>query len=1311
MSEPWNDYENVEPGPWADYNKSWSGAGGSWADNEDSWSEVMGKSVMQGLTFLPTSIGALNRWTDDLLGMPPKPDGSRDLYDISKEAAQFWTPKTETPAKKYASDMTRTMAEMGSTLLLTGGAALPTLSIGAGAQKYMQAREEDSGILPATGAGITQAGIEYVTEKIPVGILLKPGLKFGKRLALGMLTDLPGELLATAGEMAIVDTQILGKTYTMSEYFSALKDTAIVSIGVTGGITTVSHPFIKKIDEFKAEVDKNPEIYQDALDGVVTHPEKLKDINAVIDEIRQKDKELETVEVKEPAESVIPEQIPDMPEIDIALDEMIEAEEVMPTELQGELLEPEIDKASNERIISDETYRQSQAVITEKLIGMKAGVDPSLIPHYVVIGAYHIESGIRKFGAWSKVMVEKFGEDIKPYLKELWKHSNEYLSGKMPEGDVVKQIREITNQTKGTPVITEKSALQATMKKAEQVSKQAFRAGFVSGKEEVSKPKIETLKQRIRRITGQTHDIVSISEDVALSAAFTKAQRAARDAYRVGNKDGVLKERERMRDILLWKEYRDFRKKEIKQDIKGLKKIKEKSKGKIAVDYQNKLSELLEGIDLTTPSEATIERLQGLQAFIEREGIPLGISRGDLAQLDRLSKVPFRDLSIDAQKTLLDFANKIYQLGVLKQGLTENKKARELAKEHAELIQSTVNLDPTLSGEMKPTKTDTFVMGLKRVDAETLHTFRMADKADGNQDYNGKNVSMIKNEINKEIKIKNTLHGIMKSIHSGIQAIGLKDITEDQLKRINVVLMSEQEARSQVQAMLGSYGMAEIPELTPKERLLMELLRQTVGMQTEQVAKVYETREVLPFPKVENYWPIRYDNDFFAPFESIDQMRSRNRTKSVEQGFTKKRVPGVELVPRHDLLSILEESLYNQFWYIHMQPLLDDHYSLVRTPEYKAAAGELLWNWWKDQIDIVARKGWSASARPNPILRTFRLNLNQAVLGYRLSSIVMQPFAVFDAMSYSMSHWGPRATVDVLSEFTKAWLNPKGALQFAEESEALRLRKAGEIAIEETLAAAHDVKGYELAVLSKVLDEKGIKRYSQFKKWAIELSMKGIRTSDIITAAGVEKGLLKILKRHGISNAKQEADFLMNVVSGSSEITIRPHILARGEGMRTWFTFQSFFLNRWGLISHDIIRTGFTKDNKRKLMAAFAMMILFAAGLAEDEAREIISEWTTGKDSKMNDEAFLTKVLLYLPRQVPIAGGLFEKWASAEPPVLRVGEKIGTGTRQVAEGKWGKGMEKMLEGIMTLLLGIPGTSQMFDLYEGRKPKDNEGEVE
>jgi hypothetical protein len=55
---------------------------------------------------------------------------------------------------------------------------------------------------------------------------------------------------------------------------------------------------------------------------------------------------------------------------------------------------------------------------------LKAGLDPQQIKDAAIVGGYLVETGVRKFAAWSKKMIELVGESVKPHLKGIWDNVN-----------------------------------------------------------------------------------------------------------------------------------------------------------------------------------------------------------------------------------------------------------------------------------------------------------------------------------------------------------------------------------------------------------------------------------------------------------------------------------------------------------------------------------------------------------------------------------------------------------------------------------------------------------------------------------------------------------------------------------------------------------------------------------------------------------------------------------------------------------------------------------------------------------------------
>jgi hypothetical protein len=711
-------------------------------------------------------------------------------------------------------------------------------------------------------------------------------------------------------------------------------------------------------------------------------------------------------------------------------------------------------------------------------------------------------------------------------------------------------------------------------------------------------------------------------------------------------------------------------------------------KGNLAVDYQKQITETITGIDLVKPTETILKKLRGLRDYIQKNGTPLNIQSKYLEKLNRLTKKNVSQLFAAELTELKDTLNQLQKLGKLKQDLKYKYNERERKVALDKLLASTQNIDPKVSG--KQTKLDIYKVGTKKVYMDTLHTPRVADMIDGFKGYQGENAKYIKNLGRKETIAKENTRAIVNSALEEIRNLGIEELTEEQQIRMMINIRNREGAFDQVKTLMEKNGLKEIPVLTKQENQVIEILKKYINQYTDDIAAIFEEIENQPFHRLKEYiLPIKYEREFnLVPSQTIEQ--GRYRTTQTFKGFTFERQKGVEKMPRTDILAIFEEAINEQQWYLNMQPELENIKYLIKSEEYLAKGGEMASNWWRNELDIVARRGWSATARSNPVLRQGRINLNQAILGYKVSSILMQPFAIFDAMAYSQSRYGTMATLEILKEFSKAWIIPKYAKQIIAESPALQQRQAGELAIEETLKKVGRVKG--------------------LRNTLIRDGMSLVQKADVRTAAGVQQGLENILIKYGIPNAKEEAEFLMNLVSGSNEVVYRPHILASGEGARTWFTFQTFFLNRWGIMIHDLIKSGILKAGGetswkglwKRLSALIGLGIFIAGSIAENQARKAIYETTTGK--KLPDEPMAKTAMMFIPEQIPYFGNIIEsadRGGDANPPVIRTVENVFSGGASLIKGVKPetkiKGALRMTEAGITLGAGIPGTTQFFDL--------------
>jgi len=135
----------------------------------------------------------------------------------------------------------------------------------------------------------------------------------------------------------------------------------------------------------------------------------------------------------------------------------------------------------------------------------------------------------------------------------------------------------------------------------------------------------ESVKSRIRRITGQTDVSARVSERQALRSGLMKAARAAREAHRQGNREGVAAQRARMKGLIRDEIHRRKRRESVKTlraRIKAalkrtrVKKQAGKPVGKFTPEIQEALDRLRE-ISKLKKDDAAVRLAENLDRWAD----------------------------------------------------------------------------------------------------------------------------------------------------------------------------------------------------------------------------------------------------------------------------------------------------------------------------------------------------------------------------------------------------------------------------------------------------------------------------------------------------------------------------------------------------------------------------------------------------------------------------------------------------------------------------------------------------------------------
>ncbi len=168
---------------------------------------------------------------------------------------------------------------------------------------------------------------------------------------------------------------------------------------------------------------------------------------------------------------------------------------------------------------------------------------------------------------------------------------------------------------------------------------------------------------------------IMVDERAALEAALKRAEKASRDAFRAGDMEGALQQKEHQKAIV----ERARARRTQRQEIAKIKKQLEDAAGnkKIPLEYQDQIAAIMDGVDVRR-SAKTQRRLDSLGDFLMRQeaegedisGIPQDI-------IDRLGKRPLTTFTMDELRDLRDSVQMLEHLGGLKGKLIASKQSRD----------------------------------------------------------------------------------------------------------------------------------------------------------------------------------------------------------------------------------------------------------------------------------------------------------------------------------------------------------------------------------------------------------------------------------------------------------------------------------------------------------------------------------------------------------------------------------------------------------------------------------------------------------
>lgn len=862
-------------------------------------------------------------------------------------------------------------------------------------------------------------------------------------------------------------------------------------------------------------------------------------------------------------------------------------------------------------------------------------------------------------------------------------------------------IREMTGQVESSPkMVTEMNALKGSLQMAVRVARDTANQtekslnNFKKGIVEEIKLRLPPSKERGQFLSA----VAGIKYGADLAPIVARVEKAAEN----------------------------FRRKELLKEIKKqVKKVRDSNV--IAVDYVAKIEELMDQFEMGITPDSR-RNLEKTQAYLDKErakGNDVSMPQSVLNSLQGLYREDLKAIDSNALQNLLDEIIFLRDLGRNKLRLQE---ALMDAKVSQALIDITAGSKPAesrvrygsplsrnlpLKYNFKNTVNDVadWFANHQRGFSFTDTVF---DKLDGNAGYTGPNYRHFKSQANSGFRsYLNMRDPITKRV--GELAKKLKLDTVD-MNNIGFHAIKVQEGGQEKLLKMGyTQDFIDKHTLTPEQTQLYQAFREELDAFWPRVKDVLRRVYNVDPESVANYFPFSADFEamnalpiqdrfnFNAP-DLVDtmirgDMKGRNfRKNTPEKGMSIERTGGKQPL-KLNAMEVFLKHLDNVTYLTAMGEKLQTMSAIARDGGYRDAVGDQGQQFVLDWIDVLARNGNRTDKVR--LLDSFRKNTSAAMLGFRLSSILVQGTALMDGAAEIGGH-------------------------AFEGMERLALSKEWRKFVLENMPEIRDRIGDDIHFLefggTSVVD-----KFNQKAFWALQ-------KYDSLTASSVAIGAyMKYMRENGIefdrdnpqASVNEDALNYAQDVVGRTQSTAFPKDLPVmlnkanmfGPGVfsntslnRLMLQFQTFMLKRWDTFTHQGIDLGFAKGDIAKGVNVVSFLTM--AKMSEFGTRAgltaliagLVYELTGNEPDEKDEENMLRDAFLNLLGDIPFVsmGTSIGQYGSIPIPAIQMLAKTirrtyGTFASQSEEAK----NRNLIRAIMLwagTLFGAGGTTQVEDLY-------------
>ena len=747
---------------------------------------------------------------------------------------------------------------------------------------------------------------------------------------------------------------------------------------------------------------------------------------------------------------------------------------------------------------------------------------------------------------------------------------------------------------------------------------------------------------------------------------------------------------------------RQMKEKQTRSEIVGnIKKSTEraKSSSSIATEYAQMIDALVNEFELQGHRTETIEALQGTREYIERaikEGKEIEMPKEVLKQLDILERKPLAEISTEELEELSDTIDELERIGQAKLRLRQMAEEQRRQAALAEIRRDAKPLEEKEStraqigeklnaGERLKNKYIDALNRLQDLDLAITPMDVIFDLLDGFKKYAGANYQTFKQTIDKAftvyLQLKNDAENTVRELANKLKLNVLN------FERIGVYAAKMQEGGTEKLINMGlTEQEIENIILTEEETKLYDLMREKLETFRPLISEIMRLVYNEPFYAVKNYFP------FMTDFEKMSASEIRSRfgdsveqfglapKKNVKHGFAMRRVGGKQKI-KLNAMEVFLKHVDNAAYFVTVGKETKWLGELAASPEYAEAVGELGQELVRDWVDLIARKGKIAGERHN-ILDTFRKHTGAAVLAYRLSSTLIQPTALMDGAS-------------LLGNYAF-----DGAYKISSSREWRKF----------ILDNFPEVKG-------RIGDDPAFLEFGEGKGVISEVEKAGfwaLQNLDRLTALSIAAGAYqKYCNENNIevdfSNPNQDGiDYAQRIVrrtQSSSFFKDAPSILTRDKIThyksvnKLIFQFQSFMLNRWSLVRHDLWRAGIKEGRMGQAMNIFFFLSL--ATITEVVIRRgvrALIDAVSGDEPDDEERAIEQEIIENGLQTVPFLGSIVQsfKYGSNPIPAVEFSNKF---FRKLSASFRAEDDDKKINNfIRAILLNTPGGTQWEQLF-------------